>query len=77
MKLSRVLMEEISDDEFWNAGESIKKGTTEDKVDLDQLKKGIEVEKEHTTNEEIAKKIALDHLAEHPDYYTKLLAAGL
>lgn len=33
---------------------------------------GIEVEKEHTDDEEIAKRIALDHLKEFPDYYTRL-----
>ena len=37
-----------------------------------QLEKGIKVEMEHTSNEESAKKIALDHLAEDPDYYDKL-----
>ncbi len=38
----------------------------------DQLKMGIKVEKEHTTDKEEARKIALQHLAEKPDYYTKL-----
>jgi hypothetical protein len=33
---------------------------------------GIEIELEHTDDREIAKKIALDHLAEIPDYYTRL-----
>ena len=37
-----------------------------------QLKKGIAVEKEHTSDEAIARKIALDHLSEMPDYYDKL-----
>jgi conjugal transfer/entry exclusion protein len=37
-----------------------------------QLEKGIKVEMEHTSNEESARKIALDHLAEVPDYYDKL-----
>ena len=37
-----------------------------------QVEKGIKVEMEHTSNEESAKKIALDHLAEVPDYYDKL-----
>ena len=50
---------------------------TKHKVKKDQLKKGIEVEKEHTTDEKVAAKIALDHLAEDPDYYTKLTKAGL
>ena len=37
-----------------------------------QLKMGIKVEGEHTTNKEEAEGIALQHLAEKPDYYTKL-----
>lgn len=46
------------------------------KVDLDKIKKelemGIEVEKEHATDEKTAQEIALDHLNEIPNYYTKL-----
>lgn len=37
-----------------------------------QLKMGIKVEKEHTTFFSAAKKIALAHLGEDPNYYTKL-----
>jgi Protein of unknown function (DUF5661) len=39
---------------------------------LAQLKIGIEIEKEHTSNLDVARKIALDHLFEDPKYYTKL-----
>jgi len=39
---------------------------------LMQLKKGIEVEQEHVHDDKIAKEIALDHLAELPDYYDRL-----
>lgn len=42
-----------------------------------ELEKGVEVEKEHTDNEGIATKIALDHLREDPEYYTKLATLGL
>lgn len=35
----------------------------------EQLIKGIRVEKEHTDNNEVARKIALDHLEENPFYY--------
>ena len=38
----------------------------------DQLKMGIESELEHTSNREMAKEIAKDHLKEDPKYYTKL-----
>jgi len=41
-------------------------------VDAEQLTMGIKVEMEHTDKPEEAKKIALDHLAEDPQYYTKL-----
>lgn len=37
-----------------------------------QLKLGIQTELEHTKSKFIAKKIALDHIWEKPDYYTKL-----
>jgi hypothetical protein len=42
-----------------------------DKIEA-QLEKGIEVEKEHTSDEKKAERIALDHLFEIPDYYDKL-----
>jgi len=45
-------------------------------VDVDticrQLAKGIKVELEHTSDREIAKEIAMDHLGEKPDYYDRL-----
>lgn len=47
-------------------------GVTEKDVDSHELEMGIDIEKEHTSNKEEAKKIALDHLAELPDYYTRL-----
>ncbi len=37
-----------------------------------QLEKGIKVEQEHTSDKATAREIALDHLGEVPDYYTKL-----
>ena len=40
--------------------------------DEDELKKGIEIEMEHTTNFKIAEKIAKDHLSEFSNYYTAL-----
>jgi hypothetical protein len=48
--------------------------TTEDKVDAEELRIGIEIELEHTDQPDVAKQIALDHLAEIPDYYTRLVA---
>jgi hypothetical protein len=40
--------------------------------DQDQLAKGVEVEKEHTDDEEICCLIAAHHLDEFPDYYDRL-----
>jgi len=42
------------------------------KHDPNELKMGIKVEMEHTTNPIISRKIAMDHLVEIPDYYTRL-----
>lgn len=39
---------------------------------LQQVKKGIETELEHTNKEVLAKEIALDHLVESPFYYDNL-----
>ena len=44
---------------------------------LKQLDKGIKVEKEHTGDRLLAREIALDHLSEDPNYYTKLDNANL
>jgi len=41
-------------------------------IDNEQLRRGIEVEMEHTSNPKMSKRIALDHLAEMKDYYTRL-----
>ena len=37
-----------------------------------ELVMGTKVEMEHTDNESMAREVALDHLAEIPDYYTRL-----
>jgi len=70
------IAEELSDfnfgSEFVNAGRAHEKGVAEKDVDAKELEMGIAVEHEHTTNKDIAKRIALDHLAEIKDYYTRL-----
>jgi len=43
-----------------------------EKVNSNQLSLGIKIEMEHTDDKKIAEKIARDHLAEMPDYYTHL-----
>jgi hypothetical protein len=42
-----------------------------------ELRMGIRVEMEHTDDIETAKKIALDHIAENPYYYTALKLSGI
>ncbi len=37
-----------------------------------QLAEGVRVEMEHTNDEAQAREIAMDHLVEMPDYYTRL-----
>ena len=37
--------------------------------DEEQITKGLEVEKEHTDNPEVALEIVMDHLTENPEYY--------
>lgn len=49
-----------------------KENFSEKDANQNELKMGIEIEKEHTPSEKEAKRIALDHLAEIPDYYTRL-----
>ena len=51
--------------------------TDETLLDQNQLPVGREVEREHSDNPKVANKIAVDHLTAVPDYYTKLIAAGL
>ena len=40
--------------------------------DQKELKMGIKIEMEHTDDAELAKEIAMDHLTEFPDYYSRL-----
>lgn len=49
-------------------------GNQEIKVDPAEFRIGMEVEKEHSPDEEIRKKIVMDHLAEDKNYYSKLQA---
>jgi hypothetical protein len=61
---------------FKNNGRANEMGVTEKDVDPKELAAGIEVEYEHTTDRETAKRIAMDHLAETKNikskYYTYL-----
>ena len=57
---------------FIKQGRAKEKGITEKDVDAKELEMGTKVEYEHTDDADISKRIALDHLAELPDYYTRL-----
>lgn len=52
-------------------------GRKPEEFDQEQLAAGIEVELEHTDDRQVAREIAMDHLAEDPRYYEKLARAGL
>jgi hypothetical protein len=62
-------------------GKTLEEIAASHNVDLEELKKellmGIEVEKEHTSSEKMASRIAMDHLTEDPIYYSKLKKIGL
>ena len=47
-------------------------GEHPEKYNKKQLEKGTKVEMEHTSDKEVAREIAMDHLEEDPSYYTKL-----
>ena len=51
--------------------------TAPSNVNTKELSIGVQVEMEHTNDEKIATEIAMDHLTEDPQYYSKLVAAGL
>jgi hypothetical protein len=59
---------------FLFAGRAAEKKFSETDADPEELSMGIAVEMEHTSCGIIAKRIALDHLAEISDYYTRLKA---
>jgi len=69
-ELDRVAGKSFTD--FMKGGKS--KGQLPPDIDPEELKMGIAVEMEHTDNETIARKIALDHLTEFRFYYTALKA---
>lgn len=58
--------------EFLHNGKAYESGFTEEDADPDELAMGIKIEAEHTGNKMMAKRIALDHLCEIKDYYTRL-----
>jgi hypothetical protein len=61
----------------YDINESKKTKLTADQVNNSELRMGIRVEMEHTKDPKKAEKIALDHLAENPFYYTQLKLSGV
>ena len=57
---------------FVSGGKAREKGINSTDVDPDELAMGVKVEMEHTPDPLVAGLIALDHLAEIPDYYARL-----
>ena len=57
--------------EFLNEGKAEEKGLRPGDTDTKELNIGKQIEKEHTSDEGIRSRIAADHLAEDPEYYTK------
>jgi len=59
-----------------DVGDEIEGGKADDKLpaefDPEQIAMGIKIEMEHTKDPMIAIEIAMDHLTEIPDYYTRL-----
>jgi len=74
-----IFSEELQTVSVEDAQDAAKKLGVEGKFDLEQLRKGMEVEQEHAetvgSNDKLEfAKIAIDHLKELPDYYTRLAA---
>lgn len=57
---------------FLTGGDSVNKGVSKRGVDGNQLKLGMKIEEEHSTDPLITQKIALDHLSMDDLYYTHL-----
>jgi hypothetical protein len=52
-------------------------GRRPSEFDPRQVRAGVKIEMEHTSDPRIAREIAMDHLTEDPRYYVKLQRAGL
>lgn len=74
LKVSMAELKKFSDDELLTVLKNIGEHDFADDshIDPEELALGIKIEKEHTSSKLIARLIALDHLNEIPNYYTKL-----
>jgi hypothetical protein len=66
---------ELLDKPTPSAAEIIAKHGMSEQEFVDQLRIGVKDELEHTSNVKMAIEIAMDHLNERPDYYTRLQQA--
>lgn len=66
------LLRKLAEGDPQPGGKAVQEGVTPTNVDQAELEKGVRVESEHTSDPVKAMQIALDHLAEIPDYYTRL-----
>ena len=61
---------------WYKIAKGVPGGLADNKKDTDfdskELEMGISVELEHTSDKELSKDIAKDHLEEFPNYYTEL-----
>ena len=57
---------------FLRGGRASQNNLDPNSVDPEQLQMGMQVESEHSDDPATQKKIAMDHLSEDPQYYTKL-----
>lgn len=61
---------------YFTQSDKLPGGLADDKTPEDfdplALEEGLKVELEHTTDKELAREIAMDHLTEDPEYYIKL-----
>ena len=71
-----LLKQHINNKTITESLNKIKGGKADKKKPSDfdpkELKMGIEIEQEHTTDKKLAEEIAMDHLTEFPNYYTEL-----
>lgn len=70
--VARIKEEELALNKADKIPGGLASGKKPEDFDQEQLAAGIKVEMEHTTNEDIAREIAMDHLSEDPNYYKKL-----
>lgn len=70
LEVEDTVCEILSD--FLSVGKAKEEDIRKKDVNKKELEDGKKVEMEHVEDDQLAEKIALDHLAEIPDYYNRL-----